>query len=288
MPQPDEFLDSHDIRRRTFVRHVELHDTLGSTNDRAVELARDEQVELPALIAARQQTAGRGRGDHQWWSAEGALTFSLLLEPAALGIAVRSWPQLSLTTAVAVCDVVRLRISDCGLRIDGGFEKSGTSDRGTSRRVAIKWPNDVLIDGRKVAGILIESPGGAAPAKDRLIIGIGINVNNSWADSPSYISGTGTAICDATNEHHRLQAVLIDALRAIESRLAQLRNEDAELVQAWQELNALRGQRVIIDEPRRVEGECLEISDDGAVVVATSNGAERIHSGSVRLFASKY
>jgi BirA family transcriptional regulator, biotin operon repressor / biotin---[acetyl-CoA-carboxylase] ligase len=271
MPDGTAFLDADELRKSTFVRHIELHDSLGSTNDRAAELACDPSIRLPTLVVARQQTAGRGRGDHQWWSAEGALTFSLLLEPAALGIAMRNWPQLSLTTAVAVCDAVRLRI-----------------DGGSSPRVTIKWPNDVLIDGRKVAGILIESPGGAAPAKDRLIIGIGINVNNSWANAPSSISATGTTICDATNQQHRLQAVLVDALRAIESRLVQLRNKDAELVQAWQESNALRGQRVISDAPRHIEGECLDISEDGALVVATSNGAERIHIGSVRMFASKY
>jgi BirA family biotin operon repressor/biotin-[acetyl-CoA-carboxylase] ligase len=271
MPQPDGFLDSNGIRERTFVRYVELHDTLGSTNDRAAKLARDEQVELPALIAARQQTAGRGRRDHQWWSAEGALTFSLLLEPAALGIEVRNWPQLSLTTAVAVCDAIGLHLAE---------------GANTASRVSIKWPNDVLIDGRKVAGILIESPGGAEPAKDRLIVGIGINVNNSWANAPSHISADGTAICDATNHQHRLQAVLTDVLRALESRFLQLRDEDAELVQAWQELNALRGRRVFIEAPRRIEGECLEVSEDGALVVVTSNGAERIHSGSVRPLVS--
>ena len=102
----DAFLDADAIRAATFVRHVEIHDTLGSTNDRAAELARDPNVELPALVVARQQTAGRGRGDNTWWSADGALTFSVLLDTVAFGISASNWPQLSLATAVAVCDAL--------------------------------------------------------------------------------------------------------------------------------------------------------------------------------------
>jgi len=98
---PDAYLDADEIRASTFIRHVEIHETLGSTNDRAAELARDADIELPALVAARHQTAGRGRGSNTWWSDDGALTFSIILDPTAFGISAAKWPQLSLTTAVA-------------------------------------------------------------------------------------------------------------------------------------------------------------------------------------------
>jgi hypothetical protein len=87
-----------------FVRHVEIHDEFPSTNDRAMQLTLFAALETPALIVARRQLAGRGRGGHSWWSSDGALTFSLVLEPAAWDIAVAQWPGLSLTAAVAVCD----------------------------------------------------------------------------------------------------------------------------------------------------------------------------------------
>jgi hypothetical protein len=76
------FLNAEQIRAATFIRHVELHESLDSTNNRALELARDERAELPALVVARRQTAGRGRGERTWWAAEGALTFSVFLEPS--------------------------------------------------------------------------------------------------------------------------------------------------------------------------------------------------------------
>jgi BirA family biotin operon repressor/biotin-[acetyl-CoA-carboxylase] ligase len=247
-----------------FVRHVEVHDTLASTNDRAAELARDADVELPTLVVARLQTAGRGRGQNGWWSADGALTFSLLTDAATAGVLPVKWPQLSLATAVAVCDALSSEVGN--------------------RRIGIKWPNDVLIDGRKVCGILIESPGGAAPAKDRLIIGVGINVNNSWRLAPHEAGRGGVALCDITSMQHDLSIVLTNLVAAFAARIAQLRVQNAELFRAWRALDVLRGQRVLIEtDGRRIERKCLEIAHDGALVIDTQSGRQRLYSGSVRL-----
>src|SRR5262245_8306494 len=132
--------DADELRRTTFVRHVEIHNTLGSTNDRAAELARELSDDaLPTLVVARHQTAGRGRGKSVWWSAEGALTFSLLLDTSRWGILQREWPQLSLPIANAVGTALQAEVPNA--------------------RVSVKPPNDVLVNGRKVCGILIESPG---------------------------------------------------------------------------------------------------------------------------------
>src|SRR4051794_30035368 len=106
------YIDADEIRASTFIRHVEMHESLGSTNDRAIELARDAKIELPALVVARVQTAGRGRGKNVWWSADGALTFSVLLNPGDLGISTANWPQLSLATAVAVCDAISVELKE--------------------------------------------------------------------------------------------------------------------------------------------------------------------------------
>jgi BirA family biotin operon repressor/biotin-[acetyl-CoA-carboxylase] ligase len=110
-------IDADQLRATTFVRHVEIHDTLGSTNDRAAELIGRADIELPALVIARHQTAGKGRGRNSWWSADGALTFSLVIDAATTGVTPASWPQLSLATAVAVCDALMHEIRECGLRI---------------------------------------------------------------------------------------------------------------------------------------------------------------------------
>jgi len=258
------FLDGDALRANTFLRHLELHDTLDSTNNRAAELARDANIELPALVAARHQTAGRGRGQNKWWAADGALTFTVLLEPAALGIESEKWPQLSLATGVALCDALQqlAPAAACG----------------------IKWPNDVMIDGSKVCGILIESPGGAAPAKDRLVIGIGINVNNSWRSAPHEVGPSGTALCDVTGSQHDLQAVLVQTLQALEVRLRQIASGDSRLPEAWQRLCWLTEQGVEVQVGDRwITGICLGVDSDGVLLVEDENGVHHVRSGSVKV-----
>src|SRR5438874_12407611 len=74
-------IDLNLLRQASFIKDVEWHETIASTNDRGVTLASDETIATPRLIIAGQQTAGRGRGLNRWWSSAGALTFSLLFNP---------------------------------------------------------------------------------------------------------------------------------------------------------------------------------------------------------------
>jgi BirA family transcriptional regulator, biotin operon repressor / biotin---[acetyl-CoA-carboxylase] ligase len=258
-------IDADQLRATTFVRHVEIHDTLGSTNDRAAELARLRDIEIPAIVLAHHQTAGKGRGRNSWWSAEGALTFSLMIDAETTGVTPASWPQLSLAMAVAVCDAVQ---DECEL-LPG-----------------IKWPNDVLLNGRKVCGILIESPGGAVPTKDRLIIGIGINVNNAWQNAPAEAGANGIALCDVTGRSHELQSVLVGVLTAVALRISQIRTRDVELIRKWQRLDFLRGKTVLMTRHgRQIKGKCRGIADDGALVVDGDVDEILLYSGSVQVSA---
>jgi BirA family transcriptional regulator, biotin operon repressor / biotin---[acetyl-CoA-carboxylase] ligase len=271
---PDAYLDAAAIRAATFIRHVEVHDTLGSTNDRAAELARDAGIELPALVVARHQTAGRGRGNNKWHATEGSLTFSVLLEPGSLGISTANWPQLSLATAVAICDALSSQLNP----------QSEISNP-KSPRLAIKWPNDILLDGAKLCGILIESPGGAAPSRNRLVIGIGINVNNSWQNSDPAQEFCPTSCCDATGHVHNMQTVLIDVLNAFEQRLSQHAANNVHLSQGWQNLSWLNGKEIDVhlnDEPV-LTGICSGIDCDGGLLIKTADGNKKIYSGSVSL-----
>lgn len=273
----DPFLDPAQIRATTFIRHAEVHDELGSTNDRATELARDLNVKLPALVVARQQTAGRGRGENSWWSADGALTFSVLLEPAEFGINTAAWPHLSLTTAVALCDALALEIPP-----------PQTSQFPTRTRppspIAIKWPNDIFLNDAKIAGILIESPGGPAPAKDRLVIGIGINVNNSRHLAPRGAVPNGIALCDFTKEQHDLQQALINLLNALHKRIEHLAANDPGLPASWQQLSWLTKQNVeVAAGSGLVSGTCLGIDFDGALLVDDGATTHRVFSGTIRV-----
>jgi BirA family transcriptional regulator, biotin operon repressor / biotin---[acetyl-CoA-carboxylase] ligase len=287
VPTTSHFLDAAALRAATFVRYIEVHEELGSTNDRAMELARQYDVELPALVVSRRQTAGRGRGRKIWWSAEGALTFSLLVDSRVSGILPANWPQLSLATAVAICDALHQALSCTGQSAEAFPPLAGVKDVAAGSkpraRLGVKWPNDVMLDGGKVAGILVESPGGGAPAKERLIVGIGLNINNSWRSPLRNFGGNGIALCDIIDRQHALQDVLKAVLNAVAERIGQLRARDPELIRAWQQLDLLAGEQVVLEaDGRHVEGECVEIASDGALVINTIVGRQRYFSGSVR------
>jgi BirA family biotin operon repressor/biotin-[acetyl-CoA-carboxylase] ligase len=233
-----------------------------STNDLALELAADPRLPVPALVLAARQTAGRGRGGNRWWSAPGALTFSLVLEPAQVDLAIDHWPRLSLTTTVAVCDALAKLAPDA---IWGA-----------------KWPNDVTVAGRKICGILVEVPNRGPRAGRRVVVGVGLNVNNSWQTAPDDLRDVGTALCDVTGRRHDRTDVLIRFLTAFADRLEQLSRADTRLLGAWRSRCVLRGRQVRIDNGAgSVRGRCWGIDDDGALVVETASGEQRVHGGVV-------
>lgn len=245
--------DAEALQASPLVSGVEIHHELGSSNDRAKQLATSA-VELPQLIIADHQTAGRGRGDHHWWSSAGALTYSLLINPATYGISSASQGLLSIATAVAVIDAVQAT---------------------TRLRAALKWPNDVLLEGKKLAGILLE-----APRPDRLVIGIGMNVNNRFDDAPEAIAAQAISLCEATGAEFGRQAVLEAFLSAFSKRL---RNLESTLAAA-REACVLTGRTVThVDGERTTAGVCQGLGEDGALLVATGEGLLKCRSGSIHL-----
>ncbi len=168
-----------------FIREVEFHHEIGSTNERALQLAREPHRRYPLLVLAEHQTAGRGRGANRWWGAPGALTFSLVLEGSTAQLPPHRWPQASLTTGLAVCEALEELLRD--------------------RTIQLKWPNDVYWKQRKLCGVLLESP---AERPGILVLGIGLNVNNSLHNAPHELQSTAITLADATGDSFSLTDVL--------------------------------------------------------------------------------
>jgi BirA family biotin operon repressor/biotin-[acetyl-CoA-carboxylase] ligase len=227
-----------------------------STNARL--LARAEAgAPSGTVIAAARQTAGRGRMGREWYADESAsLTFSLLwrLPPAApLG-------GLSLAVGVAVAEALR----DLG-----------------EDRVALKWPNDILRDGGKLGGILIELVSGAPHAA---VIGIGLNLRLP-PGLPDPVRQSAAAL-DSEADRNRLLARLLSSLHAVLSDFAD--NGFTGIRQRWLALNAHAGApvRVVSAFVPPVEGRCLGVDGDGALLLETATGVRRIVSGDVSLRAA--
>lgn len=247
------------IREQTFVAEIEYHLELGSTNDLALELVQRDDYATPLLVLAENQTAGRGRGSNRWWGGEGALTFSLLLEPAAASLPKQASPRVSLATGLAV--------------------QKGLAELLPDADIGLKWPNDVYLGYRKVAGILVEVP----PSRpERLVIGIGINVNNSFLVAPVGPRAIATSLFDATGSHFDLADVLIHVLKQTAACLERLASADARLFEEWQSLCLLKGHPVRIESgSRQLVGICRGIDQEGALLLDTEAGVERAFGGVV-------
>lgn len=236
---------------------VEYHPEIASTNDRAMELARNSELLTPHLVLADKQTAGRGRGSNRWWSQNGALTFTVIYD---LALPTARWPQISLSVGLAVCEVLSARLP--------------------REQIGLKWPNDVHLAGKKVCGILVEIP---SQRPGRFVIGIGLNVNNSPATAQAELTTIATSMFDVSGQEFDRSEVLIAVIRALDRELRQLQNDSSDLQSRWQALCVLQGEQVQLTAGEKVvSGRCEGIDADGALVLMTERGRETFFGGIVR------
>lgn len=224
---------------------IEYHASIGSTQDRARELAPG-----PAIVVADEQTAGRGTKERRWLAPRGTsvlVSFVLPGPPAAAAVA-------SLVAGVAVARALDSL----------GAPKAG-----------LKWPNDVLLDGHKVAGILTQASSGPG---GHLIVGIGLNVGQTEADLAA-LETAATSLALAGLAVDRL-AVLAALSREVSGAFAA--PADAILDQ-WQARSTLLGRRVTVSRVGEdaVSGLVAGLEPDGALRLETAYGPVRILTGEV-------
>lgn len=251
----------------TFIQHLDYHPQLGSTNDRAMELAGGADDHFPLLVLTETQTAGRGRGANSWWASCGALTFSVMLATENAQLPPQRWPQVSLTVGLAVCEALEEILSR-------GVPETSLD---ALPQVQLKWPNDVYIEGRKICGILVEVP----PASTgKLLLGIGLNVNNSVADAPEAIQGLATSLRDLTGQSFSLTDVLVEVLQRLANRLATGNFWTTELVAGWRKRCYLTGKKIAIDNgTRKTAGVCQGIDNTGALQLEADGQIEKHLAG---------
>jgi BirA family biotin operon repressor/biotin-[acetyl-CoA-carboxylase] ligase len=235
------------------VRH-KPYGTLGSTNAEALALARAGE-RGPLWITAKTQTAGRGRRGNAWVSAPGNLFATLLLtEPSPQAVA----PQLSFVAALALHDAV----SECAPQL--------------APKLAVKWPNDLLLGGKKCAGILIEGDNGQSFAA---AIGIGVNCASYPPDTAH--PATDLAACGADLTPERL----LEALgAAMARRLAQWRGGEgfAAIRTDWLKRAASLGEDIRVRLPEReLNGRFEGLDDSGCLLLKTAGGVTTVAAGEV-------
>jgi len=233
---------------RELGRAIEYHASIGSTQDRARELARNG-VAQATVVVADQQTAGHGRGERSWLSEPGAsLLASWTFRPAPAEPAF-----FTLLAGVAVARALR------------PFGVAGAG---------LKWPNDVWLSNGKIAGVLAHGTG------DHLVIGIGLNV--SQRELPRELATIATTLVRAGHDIDRL-ALLARITKELDA-VADPANRDAALAE-WRARSITLGREVEVSgaggAPFR--GKAIALADDGALVVETPYGRQRVIAGEVRV-----
>jgi BirA family biotin operon repressor/biotin-[acetyl-CoA-carboxylase] ligase len=246
-------------KTRAIGRDIQVFQETTSTNDVVEKLARDN-VKEGVVVFAESQTKGRGRLGRKWISPRNkGLWFSVLLRP-------KLRPQETTQLTVA-----------CGIALRRAITEQ------TGLAAEIKWPNDIMVKGKKVAGILTE----LSAETDRInysIVGIGVDVNLNAADFPPDVRGIATSLkLESGKEVSRPElAVLI--LRELDADYARVSaGKFAVVADEWEKFCTTIGQQVAIRiGDRTVRGRAESLSDDGELLLRTDHGhLERIVGGDV-------
>jgi len=233
---------SFDLARlKADIRPFRLHffPRLRSTNDHAALLRKRSDLFAPAIVLTPNQIAGRGRGRNTWWSKEGALTvtFALPIDQS------RDPHQIPLIAGLAV--------------------RNAAAELSKDHSIGLKWPNDVVHDSKKLAGLLCERI-------DRIdLIGIGLNVNIDPADAPKSIRDRLTSLLLIAGKPLDMNDVLIELSRQI-LRVWSKRQEHpfAALLAEYERYHTLTGRRLtVIDNDNTITGQCEGLDSAGRLLV---------------------
>ncbi|HZQ19642.1 MAG TPA: biotin--[acetyl-CoA-carboxylase] ligase [Terriglobales bacterium] len=249
------------VRGTIFSAHIHHYRRVGSTNTLALEAANAGAPE-GSVFLAEQQTAGRGRSDHQWHSAEATGIYcSVILRPPLP-------PSEVLTLSLAVGLAVHAAVKELD------FEAQPD----------LKWPNDVLIGGKKFCGILTEMNAEATRVR-HIVVGVGINVNH--AEFPEELQETATSLRIATGRKWpriELCAALLKSLDREYRVLSERPQAHDDILRRFEANSTMvRGKHARVEENGGFEGITEGLDARGFLQVRTASGVRVVYSGTVRL-----
>ena len=264
---PDRLIEAEitkDLGTALVGKKIICYDAVDSTNLVLKQLAH-EGAEDGTVVVADSQGTGRGRMERHFFSPPGkGIWVSILLRPMFLP---QDAPKCTLMAAVAVARAM---------------ERFGL-------RAAIKWPNDIIHEGRKLVGILTEMSA-EMDRVDYVVIGIGINVNIAREDFPEELRDTATSLMQMKGTPLPRVAFLQELLRAVDVLYQEVQREGfAPVLAAWRKYAVTLGQTVRVIGPagEEFEGVAADIDADGALFVDTKMGRRRVLAGDVSIRPKK-
>ena len=264
---PDRLIEAEiakDLGTALVGKKIICYDAVDSTNLVLKQLAH-EGAEDGTVVVADSQGTGRGRMERHFFSPPGkGIWVSILLRPTFLP---QDAPKCTLMAAVAVARAM---------------ERFGL-------RAAIKWPNDIIHEGRKLVGILTEMSA-EMDRVDYVVIGIGINVNIAREDFPEELRDTATSLMQMKGTPLPRVAFLQELLRAVDVLYQEVQREGfAPVLATWRKYAVTLGQTVRVIGPagEEFEGVAADIDADGALFVDTKMGRRRVLAGDVSIRPKK-
>jgi BirA family biotin operon repressor/biotin-[acetyl-CoA-carboxylase] ligase len=251
-----------------WIQAVHWYPEIDSTSNAARRALDERSTQLPALFVADQQTAGRGRNERVWWSPAGCLMLTIAVDGECLPDNPDEWSQLALICGKTVADVAGRFVED--------------------RAVQLKWPNDVYVSGKKVAGILIESAtavGSAASGvlRPNWLIGIGINIDLRQADMPLALTTKATCLSVSAGRAIDRMVVLVELIDQLHRQLTGWCSGQLHWQDAWRERCLLSGKEICvqIDPRRQLSGICDGVDVAGRLMLRTATDVHLLSTGEV-------
>jgi BirA family biotin operon repressor/biotin-[acetyl-CoA-carboxylase] ligase len=246
-------------RLRRSIKPFKLHyfPKLNSTNDHAADLRRRGKLFAPAIVLTSNQTKGRGRGSNSWWSDQGSITVTFVF-PVEEHLSPH---QVPLAAGLALRDAA--------------------AELTTNENIKLKWPNDVLFENKKLAGLLCERVNKVD------LIGVGVNVNTRVARAPKVLKNQITSLATIAKRKIHLTDALIVIANKLHPALSR-RGERlfAETLQRYDAHHALIGKRITVTEPgtsASITGKCTGLDSKGRLLLRRNNKTHPIIAGQVRM-----
>jgi BirA family biotin operon repressor/biotin-[acetyl-CoA-carboxylase] ligase len=235
-----------------------------STNDVAKELAALRAKE-GTIVIAEVQTCGRGRLGRDWLSPKGGVWFSIILRPE---VKAKDVFKITFLTAVAVAKTIREMFK---------------------LNAEIEWPNDILINGKKVCGILTETSI-RGETVDSVIVGVGINANVDLNLFPKHLKKTVTTLAAEVKREVDREKFLRVLLKELEAYYKMFKENNFDsILEEWKQLNRLFGANVeVVSFNEKIEGQAVNVDQNGALIIRLADGTTRkVFSGDVTYLPEK-
>lgn len=246
----------------SFWKNILLYRSVSSTNELTSSLSQSNKIGSGTVIIADQQESGKGRLGRKWVSPPGSnIYMSIMIKP---NILPKDAAFLTLLAAVA-CTIALVRT--------------------TGVEISIKWPNDLMVSGKKLGGILTEVRSESGRIKTA-IIGIGINVNITKKDFPTEISPIATSLKEESGIYHSRTGIIVQILREFEN-WNQIFSEagKAPIIKQWRELSSTSGKMVTVTTSQEsFSGVAEDIDEEGRLILRLPSGdMKKISSGDVTM-----